>query len=211
MISCQTAAQRQLISIRENNQIANKRIMDCNQKIESNPAYSILLPHTPLNWATNDPTLTQLADNSLATDEEIAAIIALYNESAPCRAQQIEDYMKIVPGLVPILVQSYHAAEIVVVDLIQRKISWGEANKTLLAQKDEYRIRARDAYQQLGRELQASHEAELAQRQQALNALSQWVYQQQVLAQNQRLINAVNRPVTTHCWWNGNSLQCQSY
>lgn len=211
LASCQTAAQRQVISIRENAQVAKQRAMDCIQKIEANPAYKVLMPHTSLNFVTNPPTLIQLADNNVPTDEEIEAIIAAHNETALCRTQIIEDYMKITPGVIPIVVQSYHASDIITVDLIHRKISWGEANKKRLALVDELRIKLQDAGKQLARELEASHEAELAQRQQALNALSQWAYQQQVLMQNQQLINAVNRPVTTHCWWNGHSLQCQSY
>jgi hypothetical protein len=49
--------------------------------------------------------------------------------------------MKVIPGLVPILVQSYHAGDIITVDLIQRKINRGEAIKKRLTLVDEYRVK----------------------------------------------------------------------
>jgi hypothetical protein len=65
----------------------------------------------------------------------------------------------------------------------------------------------RAAAAQLVQELAASHQAELAQRQAAANAVSQWGYQQQMLWQNQQLIN---RPVITNCDRWGSSITCTS-
>jgi hypothetical protein len=52
--------------------------------------------------------------------------------------------------------------------------------------------------------LEASHDAELARRQTAANALMQW-------SQQQQLINAATRPVTTNCTRFGSSVNCTSY
>src|SRR5262249_1844518 len=144
-------------------------------------------------------------------DEDVQVIIAIHNEAASCREQAIEDYMKIAPGIVPTLVQSYHMFDFITVELIQRKITWGEANKRLLAGRDELRVKLQAAAVQIDRELAASHQAELAQRQAALNALSQWTHQQQVLLQNQQLISTLNRPLITNCTNYGDSIHCSSY
>jgi hypothetical protein len=209
MAGCLTAAQRQVISIQQNTQAANEKIRACLQKITTNPAYQGIAQHAPLNTLIN-PTLLQLADTGLPTNEEVEVIVAIHNELASCREQAIEDFMKIVPGIIPIVVQGYHQTDLITVDLMQRKITWGEANKRRTALKDDVMAKLQAAAVQLERELAASHQAELVQRQAAFNALSQWAYQQQVLIQNQQAINALTRPVVTSCSSYGYSVHCIS-
>jgi hypothetical protein len=50
-------------------------------------------------------------------------------------------------------------------------------------------------------ELKQDHQAELAQRQRAAEAMAAW-------AQTQEMINAANRPVITNCNAFGNSVNC---
>ncbi len=185
-------------------------MLACVRKIETNPAYRPMFQRIPFDARVN-PTLTQLADNGVPNDEDIEAIIAIHNELAPCRERAIEDLMKIIPGIVPIHIQSLHAMDLIFVDLIQRKITWSEANKRRVALRDDSTAKLQVAGVQLDRELVASHHAELAQRQAALDALRQWAYQQQVLRQNQQLINSLNRLVITNCSNYGNSVRCSSY
>jgi hypothetical protein len=207
---CQTAAQRQSSFIRENMQVANQKITTCIEKVATNPAYQSISVHVPLSGKVN-PTLVQLTDNGMPTDEDIQVIIAIHNEMEHCRGQAIEDYSKITPGIIPMAVQMYHAGDLVVVDLIQRKITWGEYNKRRVALRDEFRVKIQAFYAQLDRDLVTSHRAEIADRQRAANALSQWSYQQQTLWQNQQLINTLNRPTLTNCTTTGNMTNCRSY
>lgn len=212
---CQTMAQRQAEALRVSMQVANQKIKACVQKIESNPAYQEIAKHTPLNGLVS-PTLLQLADAGVPTDEDVQAIIALHNEVSVCRGHSIEDYMQIVPGIIPTTVELYRMSDLITVDLIQRKITWGEANRKRLALKEEYLKNARVVLSQLERDLYVSHQSELAQRQAAWDALAQWGYQQQILMQNQQLINSLNqttirRPAITNCTRVGNSVQCSSY
>lgn len=209
MAGCQTVAQRQATSIRENIQAVNQTLLACLQKIETNPAYQSITSHRPLGRL--NPTLPQLADNGVPSDEDVKVVIAIHNEGALCRERAIEDLIKIVPNVIPALVQSYHDGDLIMVDLIQRKITWGEANKRRLALKDQLIAKLQMISAQIDRELSVSHQAELAQRQAALNALSQWAYQQQVLMQNQQMINSLNRPAITNCSSYGNSIHCSSY
>jgi hypothetical protein len=157
------------------------------------------------------PTLSQLADESLPTDEDAKMIIALHNDMAPCRERLIEDTVKITPGFIPTMLQFYNASDLILVDLIQRKITWGEANKRRSANINKFMEKMQAVGYQIDRELAASNQAELAQRQAALNALSQWAQQQQVLMQNQQMMNSLNRPVITNCTRIGNSIKCSSY
>jgi hypothetical protein len=62
----------------------------------------------------------------------------------------------------------------------------------------------------INRDLNASHNTEVAQRQ-AAAALSNWAYQQQVLLQNQQAVNAANRPRTTNCQYVGAYLNCTTF
>jgi hypothetical protein len=170
MFSCSTAAQRQASFIRENDQVAKQKLMDCLHKVEINPDYHSLAEHMPIRGNVN-PTLEQLADNGLPTDQDIRVIFAFHNEAEYCRLQLIEDYMKFIPGIVPTLTQFNHQSNLISVDLIQKKITWGEANKRRLALKDEYRGKIQAFFEQLDRDLAASHQSELAQRQEVSQAL----------------------------------------
>lgn len=197
LISCQTMAQRQAASIRKNFADAVQNARNCRLNIYATPAYWGIAKHAPL-FEDQSPRLDQLADEGVPKDEDIKTIIAVHNELEPCRVQLIKSLWTTIPGFVPILVQYYHSRELVTVDLIQRKITWGEYNKRHMALVDEYKIKAQAFDDQLVRELSASHQAELAQRQAALNALSQWSYQQQVLMQNERLINSMQGSTMRH-------------
>jgi hypothetical protein len=196
LVSCSTASQRQEAFINENMTATYQKSEACIQRANTNPAYQSIAEHMPLN---SKATLEQLADNGKPTDKDIKVIIALHNEKEPCRVQLIQDEMKILPGLVPIDIKYFHEKDLIAVDLIQRKITWGEANKKYMASKVEYQAKFRAFVDQLYRDLNASHRAELAQRQAAYNALSQWSYQQQVLRQNQELIDAQRNNNMMHC------------
>ncbi len=212
LFGCTTAAQRQASFIRENSEAVKQKVLVCSHKVETNPDYQKIAIHMPLViTATKHPTLLQLADNGMPSDEDIKAIISLHNEAEACRSQAIEDIVKFLPGIIPMLTQLYHGSDLVMVDLIQQKITWGESSKRRMALVDDYTAKVQAFSEQLDRDLAASHNAELAQRQAALNALSQWAYQQQVLWQNQQLINTLNRPTFTHCTTNGNMVNCSSY
>jgi hypothetical protein len=184
LTSCQTTAQIQADLIKQNVQIANKNTKMCFRKVEINPAYQGIVKHQPLNLNVS-PLPEQLADNSEPSDEDIKAIINLNKELEPCRTKNIEDLMNGVPGFIPTLARLYHAVDFVNVDLIQRKITWGEANKRRIVLMDEYREKAYAFFGQLSRELKALHEAELESRPAAWRILSQWSYHQKVLEENQ--------------------------
>lgn len=209
---CQTTAQRQYDLSQTNIQEGNQKLFTCYQKIATNSAYQGIAQHIALlRNGKLEPTIAQQSDNGVPSDEDVQTIIALHNENAICREQAIENFMKVIPWFIPTLVQSYHAGDLITVDLIQRKITWGDANKRRVAVRDDLMVKKQAAEAQFYRDLNASHYAERSQQLDAINALSQWTSQQQTMMQNQRMINTLNRPVTTDCTGYGNSIHCTSH
>jgi len=198
LAGCLTAAQRQVVAIAQVAKAQNEKTMACLQKITTNPAYEPLAKHAPLDSRIN-PTLTQLSDRSVTTDDEIQLINIIHNEIASCREQAIEGLMPVLPGIIPIIVRGYHEGDLITVDLMERKITWGEYNKQKVRLRDETMEKARLALMQLERDFQASHNAEVLQRQVAFATLSNWAIQQQALVQRQQAINALTRPLVTSC------------
>lgn len=210
MIGCETATQKHISTLAADIQAAEQRAYACAQQIETNPAFQGISKHTPLTGRTT-PNIEQLADDAIPTEEESKVIVALHNELSQCRARGIEDFMKTVPSLVSIFTPAYLEGDLITVELIKRKITWGEANKRKATIKNEAMTKGQAEVQRLNQAYARSHEAELQQRQAAMNALSNWAHQQQVLMQNQQLINTFNRPVMTNCTGVGRSIQCTSF
>jgi hypothetical protein len=206
---CSTAAQRQAALMMQQAKPVMERGTICMAAVKNNPIYEPLARRTPFDGRDN-ATLRQLADTDKANEEEIELIIAANNESTPCRQYVVEGFMKILPSLVTIFVESYHQLEIAMVDLIQRKITWGEYNQRRTVLRDDMNAKGRVEVARLERDFATSHYNELAQRQAALNALAQWADRQTALMQNQQIINRLNRPVITTCSGSAYYVNCTS-
>ena len=71
------------------------------------------------------PTLEQLTDNNLVTDDELKIILELHPKMQLCRKQALDKISQSMPTVVPILLGIYIKSEDSVIDLIQKKQSWG--------------------------------------------------------------------------------------
>jgi predicted transcriptional regulator len=107
------------------------------------------------------------------------------------------------PSLVPIYASLYAKGEGSLVDLIQKKQSWGEHLRRVKDAVVEAKLQISQENQRIVAGLNHSHEAELARRQAAANAMSQYL-------ETQQIINNMNRPVTTNCNQFGNIVNCVS-
>jgi hypothetical protein len=87
------------------------------------------------------------------------------------------------------------------IDLLQRKITWGDHLKSLKDNYAHYLPELVAEEQRINAGLAQSHANELQQRQAAANALAQF-------AQTQQMINAMYRPSFTNCTGFGNSVNC---
>jgi hypothetical protein len=165
------------------------------------PEAAVLRPHIPLD--VRQVTLAQLSDQSLPTKQEIDAVLAVHPRTQACRQAILDGLLSTTPSVVPILAKEFAGADDDTIALVQRKLSWGErvrrARDRVLATQTE--LQAEE--QRITAGLERSHEAELARRQRALDALAQW-------AQTQQVINAMKRPVVTNCSQVGSFTNCVS-
>ena len=93
----------------------------------SSPNAAPLRVHEPFN--VNEATLAQLADNSFATEAEIASVSAVHPRLRGCQNEFLGQLEKLAPAFAPIFAESDRDADDDTVALIQRKMTWGDYTK----------------------------------------------------------------------------------
>jgi hypothetical protein len=201
LCGCPTAAQRELQSMRARQHEAVAEFSACGVAIYNAPESAPIRAHIPLNL--NDVTLQQLSDPSYATPEEAQVIFANHQNLQICRKAFLSKLSVAEPAVVPIRIASFNKSDDNRIALAQRKITWGEYIHRMrdLSAETQASLLAADARVVVG--LQQEHDAEMARRQRAAEALAAW-------AQTQEMINAANRPVITNCSGFGNMVNCVS-
>jgi hypothetical protein len=91
------------------------------------PEAAPLRVREPFN--VNDASLAQLADQSFATEAEIASISAVHPRFQACQNEILAQVEKLAPTLAPVFAETYRDADDDTVALIQRKMSWGDFTK----------------------------------------------------------------------------------
>ena len=202
LVGCATAAQRQYQTMASAVQSVLAQAKVCTSEIYNAPEAAPLRAHSPQDM--REASLTQLSDSSLATKQEADAIIALHPRVKVCQKAILDGFMPVDAAVIPILTKSYAEGDDDTIQLLQKKMTWGERvhrgrdrSNILLAalQAEGQRVTAG---------LERQHESELARRQAAANAMAQW-------AQTQQVVNAVNRPVFTNCTGTGSMVNCISH
>jgi hypothetical protein len=195
LAGCATAAQRQYQTMASNNQSSVQDLRICSETVYNSPEFAPLRRHLP--FKVTDATLEQLSDNSLARDDEIKIILSLHPQLQSCRKQALDRIAQSTPTLVPIMLGVVTKGEDSLIDLIQKKQSWGShvrrVRDVVISGTTELQVEG----QRIMAGLQQSHEAELAQRQAAAQAMAASFAQ---YAQTQQIINNINRPVFTNCF-----------
>jgi hypothetical protein len=208
LAACATAAQRQYQTMVSNNQSAVQDLRVCSEIVYNSAEFAPLRRHIP--FKATDATLEQLSDNSLVTDDEIQLILAVHPQLQSCRKHALDRISLTTPTLVPIMLVVVTKGEDSLIDLLQRKQSWGahvrRVRDAVVAGTAELQAEG----QRITASLQQSHQVELAQRQAAAqssaDALARYV-------ETQQIINNMNRPVMTHCFQGplGNTLNCSTW
>jgi hypothetical protein len=197
--ACSTAAQRKEQAIRENSQLASSTVNRCIRAVYDSADYAPLRAHIP---APPSPiTLEQLTDPAFATDDEIRAMFAVHPKANACRQRELDQIMQQTPTFVPILASAYSHGEDALIGLIKKQTTWGAYMRQLKAIHEDLRAQLIPEGKRIDANLERSHEAELARRQAAANAIAQFV-------QTAAEINALSRPVVTTCSAYGNSATC---
>jgi hypothetical protein len=207
LAGCATAAEREVDRMKTSAARGIAAARSCDTQVEATPEYQSIKAYMP----TDGPSLAAQTNSSKANPEEIRAVFAVHAAMAPCRKIRVEAANDVSPLLVPPLVEKYARNDAIYVGLVEKKLTWGEFSRALEAVHIEGKKQFDAAIAQIAQGLNQSHSAEVARRQQAANALAQWGYQQQVLAQNQQMINAANRPRQTNCQYVGAYLQCTTF
>ena len=209
---CATGAQQQMTQNKLTVAETFKKYKACAEPLNENLNYAPLWIHT-FKYGTHS-NLLQLSDQTKITDADRASFLAWRADITSCRPI-IDGLAAADPAFVSIIRDAQSSADAVRVRLIQRQITWGEANTEIeaLDRQSAATLTAED--KRLGSELAAENRAELERRQAAMQAVAQSMQQQQALQQqqqqNQQLINAINRPVNTSCNRMGTFTNCTSY
>ena len=177
--------------------------------MRSSEPYQVVKAH---GLDSDQPSLAALNDQSKVTPEEVRSIYDLHqNFIIPCRTIYLEMAAQISPTHVAAFANWFAQSDATYSALTQGKITWGQAVQQFQAHLRESKVAISQADTQVRQALGQSHNAEVARRQQAAAALSNYAYQQQVLVQNQQMIIAAYRPRTTNCQYVGAYLTCTTY
>lgn len=103
----------------------NAQVAACAQAAYDAPDTAAIRHHAPMDL--RQASLAQLSDPSFPTNAEIPLIKRWHDRILACRQQMMSALGQAMPSVVPILTRGYSAADDVVVLLIQKKLSWGDA------------------------------------------------------------------------------------
>ena len=212
---CATGAQRQAQQSAAGAQEAVAQFKACWAPIIVKPEYTPLLPYNP-DAETGRPTMAQLTDERLPSTEESKLLSARRDELASCRTAFARSLYMVRPDLASVFTDGWIKGDAIAVELVERKITWGEGARRAQGALNEFQQKITAASRQWGADLKASDQAEIAQRQAAAATMMQWSAQQQQSLAQQQMINAMNRPVfvqqparlQTTCMTSGNMMNC---
>jgi hypothetical protein len=152
-----------------------------------------------------------LNDKTSPTKQEVALLYEVYGELQDCRKIILEGAAKMHPLYMLTLVEGYSASDKLWTDMTAGRLTWGTFNEGRKNIATQIQAKLILADGQVSAQLQNQHQFEVQQRQRAAEAFQQWSYQQQVIANQQRAINAMNQPRTINCNYFGNTAQSNSF
>jgi hypothetical protein len=204
---CATKAQQEVSRLNDVAVAGGQAIDACDQRLVQGAPYQALKAKLgPVDGAT---PIALKANKDKAIPAEVQALYALHQDYlTPCRKIRIETVAKLHPDLVAILAETYANGDANLVRLTTRQISWGEYLTARDAISTDSKAKSVAVFSTLQKNLDVAHASELARRQVAATALSNWAHQQQVLLQQQQTIDATNPPRTTTCRYVGATLSC---
>ena len=112
--------------------------IDCRATATSNPRYSILNVHMPLD-DVGKATLPEMIDSHLATSDEVAALDAWTRDVGDCRDQLLQVTYASLPSFGPIIEQARDKDDSVYVMLALHKLTWGQGVVRLMANRTDLR------------------------------------------------------------------------
>ncbi len=161
---------------------ARSEVHACIAANREQPKYTEILSHYP-DLESHQYTIEQLSDKNVPTTQEARLVASLYDGSEKCRALWTKVIAENRPDVIPIVDESNNALARITMNLVQRKISWGEAAQQSQAVSAEIDEKIATANRQWGSDLQASNNEEIAQRRAAAGIALQYMQNQQMIRQ----------------------------
>jgi len=205
-----TAAEREAANIKAVTQSAGKEMTACKIAIYNKPEYDSIRDKLLSPENKFQPTLAQLADDSVPTKDESNLLIRYHDDILPCRGDALSKVESVAPEFTSAMAVGMAEQDEIQLQLVKRHISWGKADKELVQVGQQIRQEAKDGAAEIKNRLGASNQAELAQRQATTNTV---LLASSVLLQwsvDLAAINAENRPVYTNCTESGPYTNCVS-
>lgn len=209
LTGCATAAQQQAKLISEAGTAALEASKECNGKTSNQLRYDRIARFVPIR--SSGPNLEQLSNRDLPNAVETRDLVSWHRDVQHCRTQLLEALQKDVPAMAPVFSERYTDLDSVLAQLVQGRLTWGDANQKMVQINKEGQRRIAEVGQRMDVQLRAEHQVEIARRQAIGAALSAAAVQMQQSVQQQRLINALNSPTSTTCDRFGNSVHCHSF
>ncbi len=207
---CATQAQRQFQQMQEQGVATFRIVSACKAQVDATDVGRRIKQIFIVD--ENDPlAIEKMLINRISSESENKDIIDYRTMFQPCRTQAIEGFGKVHPLFVNLFAKWYSENDEMLLKIIKGEITVGDAN-AFTNKVSPLRTQAfTEADKEITQNLQNSHNFELQQRAAAAAALQQWSYQQQLLQQNQRIMNSLNRPTFSNCQLIGNNVSCTSY
>jgi hypothetical protein len=119
-------------------QSATQTAVECRTTAASNPRYSVLTAHMPLDDLSR-ATLPQMIDQHHATIDEVTALDGWTHDVGACRDLLLRVTYANVPSFGPIIEQARDKDDSVYVMLAHHKLTWGQGVMRLKADQTELR------------------------------------------------------------------------
>ena len=202
---CQTNAQKQHSELRSSVDSASINVTACTKEVQSRPQFSTIVHR--LSLTTESPSVDHFVDSSRPTPSDARNIASYATEIRPCRAMMVSGLTSISPTL-PAIFSAYHRdIDIVYADLIQGRLTWGDANRQISAIRTASQQRAVTVAEQVDAKLAAQHDRESTDRQNALSGLAVAAQQMQARRSSRR---GNDLPISTTCNRFGDTIDCTS-
>jgi hypothetical protein len=177
------------------------------QKIGDNPDYTNI--KTKFYFGTdNQPPLQMLTDASRPTKQEISLLYKIYGDAQECRKVFLAGASKTHPRIMVAMITMYAEFDKLWAEVTGRKLTWGTFNQRRKDISTRGTAAVAQAELEITAQLQNQHQFEMEQRHRAAAAMDQWMYQQQVLANQRLAISQASAPrmTTINCSYGGTTI-----
>ncbi len=115
----------------------------CNNAVRAEPRYQGILAKIVVGREA--PTFAQLSDDTVPTEEEAGLLQTFTTASEPCRAIYRKAVERDHPWMLNSVDRFYFQQDVVMIELVKRRITWGNANRLRRESRLSYE-QAWDAY-----------------------------------------------------------------